>query len=116
MNNKRKLLVAFMSFIIGLEAWSCSCIGPDNFIDSVKDLIIKVEVMDVVSLDSTEYAYTATRLKVINVIKGQYKSDTLLILNDKGFECFRGLPEKNTGQQYIITGNLVNKWNSWDTV
>ena len=49
------------------------------------------------------------------MLKGEYESDTLFVLIDKGFECFRGLPNQKKGMQYIITGDLLNEKNLPDT-
>jgi hypothetical protein len=76
---------------------------------------MEVEVLDVVALDTFKNGYTASRVKVNRILKGAYESDTLLVLIDKGFECFRGLPQQEKGTKYIITGDLLNDWNSFGT-
>lgn len=111
----KALLVIFLPLLFNLQAKACSCVGPDKFVESVGPYMMEVEVLDVIALDTFKGGYTAARVKVKRRMKGDYKGDTLLIPNDKGFECFQGLPNQEKGMQYMITGDLLNEWNSFGT-
>jgi hypothetical protein len=107
------LLLILSILLIQFKANACSCVGPDRFMHSVGPYIMEVEVLEIIALDTFMYAYSATRVQVNRMIKGEYTSDTLLVLIDKGFECFKGLPRQEKGKRYIITGDLLNEWNSF---
>ena len=109
----RAFALSFFAIVLHVQVMCCSCTGPDKFVNSIGQHMMEVEVIDVQALDTSKYAYTITRLKVLRLLKGDYGLDTLYLLNDKGFECFHSLPHKEPCRRYIVTGDLLNEWNSF---
>lgn len=93
---------------------ACSCFGSAIFTESVRELIIQVEVIGEIVLDpKNQNSYTATALKIEKTYKGTYARDTIYVLKDKGFECFHGIPNQENGKRYIISGEIINEFNSY---
>ena len=112
MKKRNQILVCIFLMSTGLSANACSCIGPDKFVESVQELILQVEVIGLELLNKEDkYSYSVTALRIDRILKGNYEGDTIYVLNDKGFECFHSVPNKEVGSKYIITGELINKFN-----
>ncbi len=114
MKSIKYIFFAAFVFLASLRALSCSCIGPDKFMNSIGELVVRAEVIGIKALDTSRYAYTVTLFRVSTVLKGEFNEDTLYLLNDKGFECFKSVPYRDEGREYILTGSLLNEWNAFE--
>ena len=64
-----KKFLLLIAILIQLRVEACSCDGPTKFIHSVGPYIMKVEVLDVIALDTLKGAYTCYTSKGKKVVE-----------------------------------------------
>ena len=102
-----RLCLLLLTALSAFQMAACSCTGPVVFEKSLSDVVVWVEVLDRVSVPSAPRGRGILRLTVLRVIedfRGAEGKDTLYLLEDSGFECYKGLSDPTIGKQFILSG------------
>ncbi|MEM0991942.1 MAG: hypothetical protein AAGI49_02855 [Bacteroidota bacterium] len=114
-----KIFYLFIMMLISTSIWSCSCSGPERFVDGInrKTFIFYGQVVANDTL-VTKYDYSAWngkvdstihRVTVLEVKKkyhgyGALQLDTVRVINSHGFECYSGIHNDTIGARFILKG------------
>jgi hypothetical protein len=108
-----RFLIITGVFIIALNnhtALSCSCFGPNTFYESVTQYTYEVELIGTATIymggSTRPVPYDINKVKLIQSYGRPAEQDTIAILVDKGFECFKKLKVIDGSDRYIITGGF----------
>ena len=102
-----RLCLIVLTALSAFQIAACSCTGPVVFEKSISDVVVWAEVLDRVSVPSTPGGrgkWRLTALAVIEDFRGAEGQDTLFLLEDSGFECYKGLSDPTIGKQFILSG------------
>ncbi len=102
-----RLCLVVLTALSSFQIAACSCTGPVVFEKSLSEVVVWVEVLDRVSVPSTPQGRGIRPLTVLGVIegfRGAEGQDTLYLLEDSGFECYKGLSDPTIGKQFILSG------------
>lgn len=83
--------------------------GPDIFEHSISEFTAWIEVVDRKPFFRNAFQKRPTYLTVLRIkeeFSPTHEEDTIYLLEDQGFECYKSLSSSDIGAEYIITGRF----------